>query len=370
MTDRIEQSRIQLIKQEPFFGKILCMCTIKEDAKCPTAGAGISKEGKFRIIFNRQFMEKLTDQEMVGVWKHEVCHLLFNHAASRHKNKQRLNIAMDMAINSYIGKQNLPKGGVFPEDMNFPKFLTSEQYYHLLGGDEKPESEQEQGYEFDDHSELGDLEAAGASKEIMKAVTEQAAREAAKGLSAGNIPLEMLKSLDIDIYTDGTLSWKTLLRKYAQDTLTNTKISTRNKPNRRVGFSADGTTDDRLPNIYIAIDESGSIDDELLMEFTGEVNRLFKEYSGTIQVMHFDTEISKVETYKKSCSRIQRYGGGGTDPQPCFDLFDKEKGDLLIMFTDGYFYSPTQCKRGKNAIFLIYNNNNFVPEFGKAIVIK
>ena len=113
-----------------------------------------------------------------------------------------------------------------------------------------------------------------------------------------------------------------------------------------------------------------SIDDELLMEFTGEVNRLFKEYSGTIQVMHFDTEISKVETYKKSCSRIQRYGGGGTDPQPCFDLFDKEKGDLLIMFTDGYFYSPTQCNRGKNAIFLIYNNNNFVPEFGKAIVIK
>ena len=347
-----------------------CPETVKEDAKCPTAGAGISKEGKFRIIFNRQFMESLSDQEMVGVWKHEVCHLLFNHTMSGHKNKQRLNIAMDMAINSYIGKQNLPKGGMFPEDKGFKKFLTSENYYHLLGGDEKPESEEESRYEFDDHSELGDLEAAGASKEVMKAVAEQAAREAAKGLSAGNLPLEMLKSLDIDIYKDGTLSWKTLLRKYAQETLTNTKISTRNKPNRRVGFSADGTTDDRLPNIYIAIDESGSIDDELLQEFAGEVNRLFKEYSGSVKVLHFDTEISKIETYKKSCSRIQRYGGGGTDPSSCFDLFDREKGDLLIMFTDGYFYSPQTCKRGKNVIFLIYNNNSFVPEFGKSIVIK
>ena len=370
MTDRIEQSRIQLIKNEPFFGKILCMCTIREDAKCPTAGAMISKEGKFNIIYNRQFMEKLSDQEMVGVWKHEVCHLLFSHSMYGRKNKKRLNIAMDMAINSYIGKANLPKGGVFAEDRNFAKYLTSEQYYQMLGGDEKDETEQESGYEFDDHSGLDSEEMEAAGKELQKAITEAAAREAAKGLRAGEIPLEMLKLLDIDIYSDGTLSWKTLLRKYAKDTLTNTKVATRNKPNRRVGFSADGNTDDRLPNIYIAIDESGSIDDELLAEFTGEVNRLFKEYSGTVKVMHFDTEISKVEVYKKSVSRIQRYGGGGTEPRPCFEMFDKEKGDLLIMFTDGYFFSAQTCKRGKNVVFLIYNNPTFVPEFGKAITIK
>lgn len=372
MTDRIEQSRIQLIKNEPFFGKILCMCTIKESKEVPTAGARITKDGRFEMVYNRQFMEAQSDKVMTGIWKHEVCHLLFNHTMEGRKNKKRTNVAMDLAINNYIGKNNLPKGGMFAEDFNFPKYLSTNQYYELLGGDEKDETEQEKSYQFDDHSGLdGETEAGeGLAKEVSKAIAEQAAREAAKGIQAGNIPMEMLKMLDIDIYSDGTLSWKTLLRKYAKDTLTNTKISTRNKPNRRVGFSADGNTDDRLPSIYIAIDESGSIDDGLLAEFSGEINRLFKEYSGNVKIMHFDTEISKVETVKKSISRLQRYGGGGTDPSSCFDMFDKEKGDLLVMFTDGYFFSPQTCKRGKNVIFLIYNNNNFIPEFGKAITIK
>jgi predicted metal-dependent peptidase len=372
MTNRIEQSRIQLIKNEPFFGKILCMCTIKESTQVPTAGARITKDGALEIVYNKAFMEAQTDAVMTGIWKHEVCHLLFNHTMEGRKNIKRTNVAMDLAINSYIGKNNLPKGGMFAEDFKFEKYLTTNQYYELLGGDEKEETQSEKGYEFDDHSGLdGDAEAGEVlSKEVAKAIAEQMAREAAKGLSAGNIPLEMLKSLDLDIYSDGTLSWKTLLRKYAKDTLTNTKISTRNKPNRRVGFSADGNTDDRLPSIYIAIDESGSISEELLAEFSGEINRLFKEYSGSVKIMHFDTEISKVETVKKTITRLQRFGGGGTDPSSCFDMFDKEKGDLLVMFTDGYFFSPQTCKRGKNVIFLIYNNNNFIPEFGKAITIK
>jgi predicted metal-dependent peptidase len=372
MTNRIEQSRIQLIKNEPFFGKILCMCTIKESTQVPTAGARITKDGALEIVYNKAFMEAQTDAVMTGIWKHEVCHLLFNHTMEGRKNIKRTNVAMDLAINSYIGKNNLPKGGMFAEDFKFEKYLTTNQYYELLGGDEKEETQSEKGYEFDDHSGLdGDAEAGEVlSKEVAKAIAEQMAREAAKGLSAGNIPLEMLKSLDLDIYSDGTLSWKTLLRKYAKDTLTNTKVSTRNKPNRRVGFSADGNTDDRLPSIYIAIDESGSISEELLAEFSGEINRLFKEYSGTVKIMHFDTEISKVETVKKSITRLQRFGGGGTDPSSCFEMFDREKGDLLVMFTDGYFFSPQTCKRGKNVIFLIYNNPSFVPEFGKSIIIK
>jgi predicted metal-dependent peptidase len=369
--DKLERARIQLIKQEPFFGKILCMCTIKENNNIPTAGAYISKDGKFNLVYNRKFMESHPENIQTGIWKHEVLHLLFSHKMKDFKNKNRANIAADMAINSYIGKRNLPEGGVFAEDKNFAKYLTTQNYYHLLGGDEKPETEGEKQYSFDDHSGLDEIAEAGEmSSELEKAIREGAAREAAKGLRAGEIPLEMLKMLDIDIYSDGTLSWKTLLRKYAKDTLTNTKISTRNKPNRRIGFSADGSTDDRLPNIYIAIDESGSIDDELLAEFSGEVNRLFKEYSGNVKVMHFDTEISKVETIKKSIVRLQRYGGGGTNINPCFEMFDKEKGDLLIAFTDGYFFEPSICKRGKNVIFLIYNNDGFVPEFGKAIKIK
>lgn len=370
MVDPLENSRIQLIKNEPFFGKILCICSIREDKTCPTASAGISKDGKFTIKYNRTWMESLTSKEQTGIWKHEVLHLLFNHTLRDVKNKQRMNMAMDMAINSYIADDYLPEKGCYAQTMNFPKYLTSIQYYNLLGGDSEPLSSMEQGYEFDDHSELSPQDFEKISETLQKALTGNVAREACKGLQVGDQPLELLKLLDIDIFSDGTLSWKTLLRKYAKDTLTNTKIYTRNKPNRRMGFSADGSTDDRLPNIYIAIDESGSIDDELLLEFTGEINRLFKEYSGNIKVLHFDTEISKVEIFKKSVQRVHRYGGGGTNINPVFEMFDAEKGDLLIAFTDGFFFEPSVCKRGKNVLFLIYNNSTFVPEFGKHIIVK
>lgn len=370
MTDRIEHSRIQLIKNEPFFGKILCMCVIKESTAVPTAGARITKEGRFEIVYNRAFMEAQSDTVMTGIWKHEVCHLLFNHTMEGRKNKKRTNVAMDLAINNYIGKKNLPAGGVFAEDFNFPKYLTTNEYYEMLGGDEKPESGSEVSYEFDDHSGLEEALGEELANEVIKAITEQAAKDAAKGLSAGNIPLDMLKNLDIDIYSEGTLSWKTLLRKYAKETLSTVKVNTRNRPNRRVGFAADGKTDDRLPKIYIAVDESGSIDDELLKEFSEEINRLFKEFSGSVTVMHFDTVISKVEILNKKLTKLQRSGGGGTDIQPVMDMFDAQKGDLLIAFTDGYFYNEVTCKRGKNVLFLIYNNSSFIPEFGKAIQLK
>ena len=52
------------------------------------------------------------------------------------------------------------------------------------------------------------------------------------------------------------------------------------------------------------------------------------------------------------------------------DTSDEQKGDMLIVFTDGYFFEPSICKRGKGVLFLIYNNPQFTPEFGKAIIVK
>jgi predicted metal-dependent peptidase len=362
----IEKSRLQLIKNEPFFGKILCQCEIKEDKNCPTAGALITKEGRFRIVYNREFMEKFSPEIQTGIWKHETLHLLFSHKIKEYKNKNRANMAMDMAINSYIGKENLPQGGCFPEDFNFDKYLTTDQYYNLLGGNEKEETEQEVSYSFDEHQDLSEE----MTKEIKKILAENSATEAAKGLRASDVPFDLLNSLDIDIYKTGELNWRVLLRKYANDALSQIKISTRNRPNRRVGFSADGTIDEKLPKIFIGIDESGSIDEQLLSEFTGEINKLFKEYIGNVEILHWDTRVTKVEKFSRSINQLSRFGGGGTDPQESFDYFDKNKGDLLIQFTDGCFFGPYSCKRGKNVLFLIYDNPNFVPAFGKAITMK
>jgi predicted metal-dependent peptidase len=362
----IEKSRLQLIKNEPFFGRILCQCEIKEDKNCPTAGALITKDGKFRIVYNKQFIESFSEKVQTGIWKHEVLHLLFSHKLKGFKNKKRANMAMDMAINSYIGKDNLPEKGIFAEDRGFEKFLTTDQYYNLLGGNEKEETEEEQQYEFDEHQEISEE----VAQELKKLLAENAAKEASKGLRAGDIPLDLLKDLDIDIFRTGELNWKMLLKKYANDVLSQTKVGTRNRPNRRVGFSADGTIDDRLPKIFIGIDESGSIDEELLLDFTAEINKLFKDYAGSVELIHWDTEISKIEKFNKSIKQLARYGSGGTDPQPSFDFFDKKKGDLLIQFTDGFFFGPYSCKRGKNVLFLIYDNPSFEPAFGKAIVMK
>ena len=128
----------RLLISEPFFAAISRMVSKTSSKSIPTAGVRVNPEtAQFEMIYNPEFFEKLPENQVRGVLIHEFYHLLFDHVTSRMPDgvdKKQWNIATDLAINSIIGKDNLPDFVCMPGGKNFEAFplLQSSEYYLKL----------------------------------------------------------------------------------------------------------------------------------------------------------------------------------------------------------------------------------------------
>lgn len=116
----IDYHTVQLLLQEPFWGHISRRISKIETDKIPTAGVTV-KDGDLRMYYNPDFCQKLVDEEgekkIVGLLKHELCHLFYEHVTSRKRDPAIIhNYATDLAINSprNIPRDELPSMGLFP----------------------------------------------------------------------------------------------------------------------------------------------------------------------------------------------------------------------------------------------------------------
>lgn len=123
---------------------------------------------------------------------------------------------------------------------------------------------------------------------------------------------------------------------------------TRMKPSRRFGFDGMGSRTHSCFKLLIGVDTSGSISSESLREFFGVIARLFKYEVGSIDVITFDTQLSKPTRMKKAVKNVVITGRGGTSFQPIVDYAEGHQDyDGLIVFTDGYAEEPKESGRVK-----------------------
>lgn len=93
----------------------------------------------------------------------------------------------------------------------------------------------------------------------------------------------------------------------------------------------------------VAVDTSGSIDEDELSEFFAEINWIVRNFrSIKITLVSCDAEIHTIEEIRSKfeLGKFTPKGGGGTDFRPVFDLAVKRKAKLIIYFTDGYGTFP------------------------------
>lgn len=116
---------IRLMWDEPFFANVLRTIQKTKTTMIPTAGV-TAKGGEVKFFWNPEFLASLSADEVKGLLKHECYHLIFDHTTSRARDPHIIwNYATDLAINSLISENELPKGGLIP-GKPFSK-LTSEQ---------------------------------------------------------------------------------------------------------------------------------------------------------------------------------------------------------------------------------------------------
>ena len=359
----------RLLMDEPFFAALSRKIEKRADYGIPTAGVRVDPDSaQFEMIYNPDFFAKLPEEQVRGVLKHEFYHLIFEHVTSRKPEgvpHKAWNIAADLAINSHLQGElpdNCCMPGVGPfEDLPLGK--TAEWYLANLpqndesegggsGSGEGGEGEGDpQDGNFDDHSGWDDAADSPAqqaanqmAKERLKQAMKDAAGEAAQaakgwGSVSGAVKEDILKRLE------NKVDWKKVLRYFIKTSQRASRRSSVKRINKRYAYIHPGKKVQRQAKIAIAIDQSGSVSDEMLSAFFGELNGLAKLAEFT--VVPFDTNVdeSKVYVWKKGKQqKAERVLCGGT----CFDAptayVNSQNFDGVIILTDMEAPKPKACK--------------------------
>ena len=374
MTFDLNMHTAKLLMNEPFFASLSRKIEKVQNKFIPTAGVRVNEKGFFELQYNPDFFEGLPANQRLGVLKHEFYHLVFEHVTGRLPSEgmsKMWNIATDLAINSHLIGE-LPEQGCIPGQGMFKEFsagLSAERYTELL---KKMQEEQEQqrgeqgegasgdgeGSEgpsldnmdsFDDHSQWGEnAEASDAlekAKERLKNALKDASREASqKGW--GSVSHDCRKAVMEAITSK--VDWRKVLRYFIKTSQASNKRSTVKRINRRFPYIHAGRRTERVANIAISIDQSGSVSDAMLSAFYAELDKLASLASFT--VIPFDHEVfeDKVFVWKKGEKRKkERVLTGGT----CFDAptkyVNKHGFDGHIILTDMYAPRPvaSKCQR-------------------------
>lgn len=382
----------ELLNNEPFFAAFSRNINKAPTLSIPTAGVMFDRERLcFQMVYNPIWMSGLTKTEMLGVMKHEFYHVIFGHLTSRllvsmdkndhsleaQKAKQVANIAYDLAINSYLANE-IPKTLLLPgrkEFADYPLCETSEWYFAKLKEDKEFQEKMDKMFQecdgsctpggsgtpcnggskckgnlgqFDDHEGFGgNDDISDVIKEKAKALSRKSARIAEGGTGWGTVPESIREELRKLLKS--TLDWKGILRSFIKQSQRTDRRGSVRRINKRYPYIHPGKKFNRLANIAISIDQSGSVSDHLLARFFGELNGLAK--LATFTVIPFDASVEEKDVYiwKKGQNRdVVREKCGGTDfNAPTLYVNDRKEFDGHIILTDLEAPKPVRslCKR-------------------------
>ena len=393
MTFDLNKHVARLLMNEPFFAS-LSRNVDKRVGPIPTACVRVNPEtARFELLYNPEFFEGLEDAHRLGVLKHEFYHLLFEHVTGRmpeevkgdFAGKGKLwNYATDLAINSHL-KGELPDNCLMPGEGLFSELPTgksAEWYYEELKKNAKEKEEGEESGEgeagegegegqgsaggeqgegeennngqggepetLDDHSMWGQDDTANEiAKERLKEAVKKAAQEAAKAGSWGSVGGDCRRDITDRLLTT-KIDWRNVLRYFIKTSQKASRRSTIKRINKRYPYIHPGRKQTRQAKIAISIDQSGSVDDQMLQAFFAELNKLAALAEFT--VIPFDTEVAKekIFVWKKGEKRTwERVMCGGTCFEAPTDYVNENNFDGHIVLTDMCAPKPkaSKCQR-------------------------
>jgi predicted metal-dependent peptidase len=391
MRDKVESlSKISkdLILKEPYYGLFLIKLNKVWRNNLPTAG--VSKNSiNYQLAINPEFWDSLSDDHKLGLLKHELLHIAFNHLGIFFKFSDRklANVAMDMEINQYINKEYLPEGGIDIdnyEDLKLDRKAGCRYYYDKLRDfkDQKDKTGTSGNENMDkllddldngnlpDHStweefeDLSEAEQKLIERQVQKLMSD-AKEETLK--KRGHVPGEIEGLIIIEEILKPKFDWRGYIRRY---TGVSTKIFTkklRRKDNKRYSDNP-GLKIKMRQKMLLGIDTSGSVSNDELKEFMNEIYHLHKA-GVDITIIQCDTKINSIEDYKGKFE-LKVSGRGGTSFDPVLEYYMQHKEyTSLIYFTDGE--CDTSLKPNKDILWVLSEKselNNSLP--GKVIKLE
>ena len=375
-TFNLDHHILTLLREEPFFAALSRRINKMSSSAIPTAGVRVNPDtAQFELLYNSEYFKNLTCSQRLDVLKHEFYHLIFEHLTTRKPKDigpRIWNFATDLSINSHL--KNLPEGCLMPGVgffKDFPVGLSAEQYLSLLlkkQKEQQKDKDDENGEigddglpkegQFDSHDEWSDSTESGISvenqqandiaRERLKDFIKKSAEEALKEGSSGWGTISADVRRDILARLETKVDWRKVLRYFIKTSRRTNRRSTVKRINKRYRYIHPGKKINRQANIAISVDQSGSVSNEMLASFFGELNKLAK--LATFTVIPFDTRVDENLVYEwKKGQKItaKRVLQGGT----CFNAPTKYVNshgfDGHIILTDMAAPKPiaSKCQR-------------------------
>ena len=311
------------------------------------------------IEYNPTFFLSLSEAERVFLLVHEAMHVaLMHNIRVKGRDRKKWNIAADYVINGMLVDRGfkMPQGG-----FHNPRFngMSTEEVYGLLP-DNSPED-----------TDLDIVEAHGEHIQVEEQIKEILVRASVASKMAGDKPGSIPG--EVGIYLDKLLKpklpWKVILRRFMQSFTRNDY--TFQKLNRRFfpKHILPGLKSDKLINLAIAVDSSGSVSDDEFKRFVSEASGILRMMQPEeMTLIQFDTKLRSVDVLKnlKDLSQVTFTGRGGTKIGPVLEWAKETKPQLLLVFSDGYFNWPGDTLKSP-VVWLIHDNKSFTAPFGKVL---
>ncbi len=363
----ISASLLRLRMKSPFFATLALFARFITTQNHPTAAT----DGK-DIFYNPDYLQSLTTPQQDGLLLHEVLHAALLHVLRRGVREQKTwNIAADIVVNGIICQQGcfeLPPEGIRDAKL---EHLSVEEIYELLQkqqnyshclshpdllenspGDSvgtpgfSSETGDSRSEELAPKSQQGEQELDSLS-EAKKAQLESHWRNAmqqatviARTTHHGTLPAGIERELGA--LDRGQLDWRSYLWRYLVKTPTDYTEFDRRFIGRGLYLE---TLQGESVKVYVAVDTSGSIDNQQLQMFLSEVKGILNSYPH-LECQLYYADADAYGPYELNLDRDipQPQGGGGTSFVPFFTqvigTWDGMSTGVCVYLTDGYGTFP------------------------------
>ncbi len=391
--NKITKAKAKLMLEHPYFGTLASSLKLEQNNELLT----FSSDG-LTMRYNSEYVEKLEASEIEFMMANGAMHSVLKH---QHRASGRTNWLWQTATDYVVNGMLVKNGMQAPIYANYEdKFegMYAEEVYELLlyemkdNSDFSAEQETDQITQADDvHAEnltmQKDMTESNDADETEKSESEDTEevpnKEELDSLSQemqdhfeqifqksnrqGDLPKDL--KFVVPEYFSHKVDWRDRLYSYIASYAKSTYSFV--PPNMKYlyrGIYLPSLSSDLL-RIVVAIDTSGSIDEELLATFLAEINSIMQSYPNyEIDVITADAKVQSHKVFLPGESLdYELSGGGGTDFRPIFDYIDShiDYPTLLLYFTDGQGTFPT--KEAYYDVLWVASNEFDVP-FGEVLV--
>ena len=325
--DKITRARIAMIVHQPFFGTLaLRLRVIEDDTLNPPT---LNVDGK-TVRYHPDWVINTEFEIVKSGFAHEVGHCIFDHIGRRNgREPKRWNQAGDYVINPILKDSGFTIGDNWLYNPIYAG-LSADTVYNALPPDPP-------GDAFDSIPDKVDSD---TDPEITRDDWQIAAVQAATAAAGvGKLP-GSLKRFIQEMVTPKA-DWRSVMSRFvteqAKDDYSYAHL---NRKWASLGIYLPGLYSERMGEVDVGVDTSGSISDAVLAAFVGHTNEVKNQMRPTLmRMIYCDAAVNHVDEFEEHDEITPTpCGGGGTDFRPVFDLIETEQWEpkCAMYLTDGY----------------------------------